>query len=276
MKKISLIYISLAMCVLLTILFSIYKNNIKKDKTIINNGKIYSGKTFKVATNAGYRPFENIELDENGEKNYIGFDIDLLKQISEVLGFKYEIIDMDFNGLIGSLNSKRADLVIAAMNYTEERAKSVDFSDPYYYSKIAIVYPEKNPIKTISEIKDKKISVMFGTVQEEYAYKFGAEVTSLNDETLVSLELFNKKVDAFMTDDSTVPASLEKHPGYKVTVFSNKELGNIKPSTMNIAFPKGSSLVSEFNKCINQFQTDGTINKLIEKWLGKDFVVKDS
>ncbi len=82
------------------------------------NKKIYVG------TNAEFAPFEYLEGDK-----IVGFDIDLVNAIAKEAGFEIEIVDMEFDGLLPALQSKKVDLVIAGMTATEERKKAVEFSD---------------------------------------------------------------------------------------------------------------------------------------------------
>jgi len=81
-----------------------------------------------VLTSSGYEPYEMV--DESGE--LIGFDIDLMEAIAEELGVKLVWQDVNFDGILASLQSKTADLAIAGISPTEERALTVDFSNVYY------------------------------------------------------------------------------------------------------------------------------------------------
>ena len=81
----------------------------------------------------------NISIPQKVEEP-TGIDIEISNNaIAEKLGYKLEIQDMDFGGLISSLQNGQVDFVVAAMSATEERKKSVDFSDIYYTSKHIVV-----------------------------------------------------------------------------------------------------------------------------------------
>ena len=82
----------------------------------------------KVGTSADYPPFELV--DNSGNK--VGFDIDLMTEIAKQLGVKLEWVDMPFDSLIAGVQERKIDAAISSINYTEERAKKVDFTDPYY------------------------------------------------------------------------------------------------------------------------------------------------
>ena len=107
----------------------------------------------KMGTSADYKPFEYIDTAK-GDKP-IGIDIDIAKAITENLGYELEIQDMDFGGLIAALQNGQVDFVASAMSATDERKKSVDFSDIYYTSKHVIVSKKDSGIKSVDRFKRK-------------------------------------------------------------------------------------------------------------------------
>ena len=101
-------------------------------ESIKQAGKIVAG------TSADYPPFEYV--DESGEM--IGFDIDLMKEIGKRMGVEMEIVDMPFDSLIAAVQEGKIDISVAAFNYTEERDKTVDFTDAYYYAEDGFMVTE--------------------------------------------------------------------------------------------------------------------------------------
>ena len=86
--------------------------------TTVEPGKLILG------TSADYPPFEFHILDENGEDQIVGLDVALGRQIAEDMGLEFEVIHMDFDNLFQLLNQGRCDMVIAAMEYNEERGEN--------------------------------------------------------------------------------------------------------------------------------------------------------
>ena len=84
-------------------------------------------KVLNVGCEGAFAPFTYI--DDNGD--ITGFDIDLIKKIGEQLGYKVNINVMQFDGLIPALMVGNIDLIISGFTISEERAKKVDFSEPY-------------------------------------------------------------------------------------------------------------------------------------------------
>ena len=84
--------------------------------------------TIVIGTNAEYSPFEY--LDDNG--NITGFDYDLLEAIAKEENVKLVWKDMPFDSLMGSMEAGDVQVIAAGIGPTEDRKKSVDFSDVYY------------------------------------------------------------------------------------------------------------------------------------------------
>lgn len=96
------------------------------------NGKLRFG------TSAVTEPFSFI--DHSGQ--ITGFDIEIANHIAMALGVELEIVDMDFGAMIPALISGKVDLIGACITISEERAKKVLFSEPYYTGGIAALVKE--------------------------------------------------------------------------------------------------------------------------------------
>lgn len=86
------------------------------------------GRVWKAATEAAYPPFRYV--DEN--RNLVGFEVDLLKEIGRRTGATIEFRDMPFDRLLDAVAGKQVDMAIGAITVTKEREKLVAFSDSYY------------------------------------------------------------------------------------------------------------------------------------------------
>ena len=94
--------------------------------------------TLKFGTSAVTEPFSFVD----GSQQIVGFDIEIAKLVAKKLNKKLEIINMDFGALIPSLVSGKVDMIGACMTISEERAKSVLFSNTYYEGGIAALIKE--------------------------------------------------------------------------------------------------------------------------------------
>lgn len=217
-------------------------------------------KVIRMATSADYEPFESI--NESGE--FVGFDIDLAQAIADELGYKLEITDMEFNGLIGALQSNKADMVLSGMNATEDRKKNVDFSKEYLPAHSTFIATPDKAIHSLEELEGKTIGVQLGSIQQEGIEKlkneYNIEIKIVDKTPLLVQEILANKIDIAYVDKDVAKGYIE----------AEGLVGFDDPSTSvpgyAIAFPKGSELVDEVNKVLEQFKSDGTLQKLIDKW----------
>ncbi|MEW5921016.1 MAG: transporter substrate-binding domain-containing protein [Bacillota bacterium] len=117
------------------------------------------GRTFKVAQDMAYAPFEYI--NDTGEPE--GFDCDLIRAIAAEMGFAVELVNTNWDGIIPSLLAGTSDMIISAMTITEERQQSVTFSDPYFEATQYIAVKKDSPIKSLEDLQGKKVGVQNAT-----------------------------------------------------------------------------------------------------------------
>ncbi|BDG46602.1 transporter substrate-binding domain-containing protein [Parageobacillus sp. KH3-4] len=229
------------------------------------NGSGAQKKVLKMGTSADYAPFEYIDTAKGNE--IIGFDVDLAKMITKELGYEFEIVDMDFTGLIPALQSGKVDFVLAGMTPTKDRKKNVDFSDVYYVSRNMIVSKKGSGIKKVEDLKGKTVGVQTGSIQEGEAKKIAKtvdmKIESRNHIPELIQEIQAGRFDAAIIEDTVAKGYLQtsngKLEGYTIPT-NEQEAGSA------IAFPKGSKLRDEFNKVLREKIKNGEVDKLIKKW----------
>ena len=93
--------------------------------------KSESGKPVLVlGTSPDYPPYEF--YSDSAMTQFAGIDVEVAKYIADSMGMELQIEAMNFDNLVTSLSNGDFDMVLAACEYTEERALACDFSDPYY------------------------------------------------------------------------------------------------------------------------------------------------
>ncbi|WML47585.1 transporter substrate-binding domain-containing protein [Neobacillus sp. PS3-34] len=223
-------------------------------------------KVLIMGTSADYKPFEYIETGKSDEIK--GFDVDLAKAIAGKLGYKVEVKDIDFSGLIQSLKSKQVDFVLAGMTPTEKRKKNVDFSDIYYSAHDMVVTKKDSGLNKIEDLKGKTVGVQLGSIQEGKAKDINKTV-SINIENRNRIpdliqELKAGRFDAAVIEDIVAKGYLKKETD--LTGFTIAD--NPDETGSAIAFPKGSDLTEKFNKELKKMKDNGELNKLVVKWFG--------
>ena len=118
---------------------------------LAEEAKPLAGQKLSIALSPNFMYFETVS--ETEECGYEGLDIDIIKELSSMLGFEFEIIPMSFSSLVGSLQAKSVDMVISGMTYTEERAQVVDFSDVYCTTSVGCVTKIDSAIATFDDLQ---------------------------------------------------------------------------------------------------------------------------
>lgn len=238
----------LKIIIALSIVLAVFVGCQKKEE----KNKIYVG------TNAEFEPFEY----RDGDK-IIGFDIDLINEISKIMGFQFEIVDMQFDGLLPALEAKKIDVIIAGMTATEERKQFVNFSDPYYNSKQSIVVQANNTdITSFDNFAGKKVGVVLGYTGDILVSELpNVEVQKFNTTSETVLALKAQKVDAVVLDYE--PA--------KNYVAQNTELKLVETDAAteeySIAMRKDDTeFLAKVNEALKTIKENGTYDALISKY----------
>ncbi|CBN58018.1 Polar amino acid ABC transporter, inner membrane subunit [Kamptonema sp. PCC 6506] len=223
-----------------------------------------ANKTLTMATSPDYPPYEFKDTAVSGNE-IIGFDVDIAKYITKELGYQFQIIGMDFNGLIPALQAGRADFVMAGMTPTPERKKNVDFSDLYYEAQNTIVANKGSKLTKPEDLAGKKVGVQLGSIQQEAVKKMaGVEVVSLNKIADIIQEVKSNRLTAGIIEDTVAKGYAESNPDLEFNVIPNTE-----ESGSAIAFPKGSRLVPEFNRVLQQMKDNGKLKELATQWFSR-------
>ncbi|WP_391206723.1 transporter substrate-binding domain-containing protein [Psychrobacillus sp. L4] len=250
------------MLVLSMILLAACGSSDSKESGSTDSTETIPTKKLMMGTSADYPPYEDYDTN-SGE--IVGFDIDLAKYIGKKLGFEIEVKDIDFNGLIPAIQSKRVDFVMSGMTPTPEREENVSFSNIYYEAIHTIVAKEGTNYETLEDLKGKKVGVQLGSIQEgRLKDAEGIEIVPLNKIPEIIQELKSNRIDAAVIEDTVAKGYTESNSDLKLVVIQNN--GNTGSA---VAFPKDSSYPEEFNKVIDEMKQDGEMEKLIKKWFEK-------
>lgn len=221
-------------------------------------------KTLNMGTSADYPPYESIDTS-SGNNNYVGFDIDIAKYITSQLGYKLKITNMNFDGLVAALQTKRVDFVMAGMTPTADRKKSIDFTDTYYSAQQLIMTRKDTNIKSIGDLKGKKVGVQLGSIQQKIAQQINQKtpitIDSLDKVNILVEELKSKRIDAMVIEDAVAAKYLQANSNF--TAF---KVPGQKSAGSAIAFPKNSPLTKQFNDELKKMKQDGKLDELVKKW----------
>ncbi|OPA74627.1 amino acid ABC transporter substrate-binding protein [Paenibacillus selenitireducens] len=219
-------------------------------------------KKLVLGTSADYPPYE-FHKKINGKDQILGFDIEIAKEIAKDMGAELVIEDMKFDSLLLALNAGKVDMVMSAMNPTEERRKNVDFSNIYYQSDQAVLIraEDKDKYTTMDDLKGKHIGAQKSSIYEDMARAVpNATVDALAKISDLVLSLESKRIDAIVLE-LPVAESYEKNR-------STLAVAEAKPESSEdgyaIAFRKGSTdMVNQVNTTIDRLEKADMINKYV-------------
>ena len=220
-------------------------------------------KKYTIGIDTSFPPFEYKK-----DSKYTGIDIELLQAIGKLEGFEVEFKPMDFGGLIPALQSGQLDGVIAGASITEERKKSVDFSDPYYESGlVALVNKGNSTIKTVKDLEGKRLVVKNGTAGAKFAednLKGKATIRVFEDSASTLKAVENNQADAAFEDYPVIAYTIKVNPNLNVKIgtekLTNNEYGFMDKKGEN------KELLEKFNKGLKTLKENGEYQKIVDKY----------
>src|SRR4051812_3538102 len=126
------------------------------------------GEPLTVGSDIPYPPFE-----QGKPGNYTGFDVELLEAVGKSIGRKVEFQDTSFDTIFLDLGRGKFDVAASAATITDEREKTVDFTNPYYISEQAILVKEGDEIDSVEKLNGATVGVQQGTTGQEFVEEQG-------------------------------------------------------------------------------------------------------
>ncbi|RYD37325.1 MAG: transporter substrate-binding domain-containing protein [Verrucomicrobiaceae bacterium] len=217
----------------------------------------------RVGMDLNYAPFEMQDSSGNPD----GISVKMAEALATHLGRPLKIVRMDFSGLIPALKTGNIDLVISSMTATDERRKSIDFSDPYAFTGLALLVRKDSDIQSIDDLKKsgKVIAAKAGTTGESWAISHlpSARRVVFEDVAACVAEVVQGRADAFLYDQLTILKHAQRNE--KTT------RGLLKPfveESWAIGIAKGNDgLRSSVNEFLRHFRSAGGFVKLSEIYM---------
>ncbi len=232
-------------------------------------GADVKGKTFAIATDTTFAPFEF----RDGSGNLVGIDMDLLHAIADEEGFTVDIKSLGFDAALQALQSNQVAGVIAGMSITDERKKIFDFSDPYFDSGVQMAVAKNNQdIKSYADLKGKTVTAKRGSEGESFAKsiagQYGFTVKALADSATMYDDVKAGNSVAVFDDYPVLAYGVSQNNGLKIV--TDKEQG----SSYGFAVNKGQNqdLLAAFNDGLATLKANGEYQKILDKYLAKSEV----
>ena len=219
-----------------------------------------------IGTDATYPPFEFV--DETGQ--ITGVDIEVGREIGKALGREVEFRNINFDGLITALRTGSIDLVLSSMTATPERRKSIDFSEPYVKTGLAILVANNSTVQSGADLKTpgRKIVVRLGTTGESWARENlkEAKIIALDADVSCVMEVVNANVDAWIYDQLSIMNYQAKYAGKTRAL-----LAPLREEVWAVGLKQGNDeLKTKVNEILARMRTDGSFTKLAERYMAKE------
>jgi polar amino acid transport system substrate-binding protein len=221
-------------------------------------------KSLVVAMELQFPPFEMADTDGTPT----GISVEMAYALGEYLGRPVKIENTSWTGLIPSIQSAKADLVISSMSITDERAKVVDFSIPYAASGLTMLINKDSKVTAYKDLDRDGVvtAVKSGTIGAIWAQEnLPQENIRIFDEVAAcALEVSQGKVDAFIYDALTTFELQKKFPDSTMVNLENLPGTN---GGWGVAMKIGSSLKPEVDAFILEYRNNGGFENLEKKYL---------
>lgn len=229
--------------------------------------KILAKGTFVLGLDDSFPPmgFRN----ENNE--IIGFDIDVAKEVCKRLNVELIIQPISWNAKEQELNSGNIDCIWNGMSITEERKQAMLLSDSYMKNRMVFITKQDSNLKTLEDLKNKKIGVQSGSsaeqiLEESEIYKTLNQIVAYSDNITAFMDLETNQIDAVFVDEVLA--------NYYIAT-NNKNYKEIEQALEEEKYAIGfrkqdNELCSKVNEILKEIKQDGTLEKISKKWFGKD------
>jgi polar amino acid transport system substrate-binding protein len=215
-----------------------------------------------VATDATWPPFESVNEQTKGLE---GYDIDLMEAIAKEAGLKINWVNVGFDSLLTGMATGQYDAAIAVITITPERAKQMNFSDPYYDAgQVIAVQIDDNSISKPSDLAGKTAGALLASTGAMEIEKIpGATLKNYDSIDQGFLDLMNGQINAVVADSPLVYEYVAKNSSKIKSVgtpFTSEQYG--------IAVKKGADdLLAKINKGLKAVKDKGILTQLEDKWV---------
>ncbi|MCK3775951.1 transporter substrate-binding domain-containing protein [Ensifer sesbaniae] len=241
----------------------------------VSGGVAASAEALKVGVAAEpYPPFTAPDASGKWE----GWEVEFMNAMCAEAKLECVLTPVAWDGIIPALTSKKIDMIISSMSITDERLKTIDFSDKYYNTPTGIIGTKGEDIKPTSEgLNGKALGVQVSTVHQAYAAKHfapaGVEVKEYQTQDEANNDLAAGRLDAVQADAIALKAFLATDQGKECCDYKGdvaEDVAVIGPG-VGVGLRKGETeLKDKVNAAIKAIRDNGTYDTFSKKYFDFD------
>jgi polar amino acid transport system substrate-binding protein len=224
------------------------------------------GAVLRVGMELSYPPFEM--QDAAGQPDGVG--VRMAEALASHLGRRLQIVPMGFNGLIPALQTGNIDLILSSLTANDERRQSIDFSDPYAFTGLALLVRKDSDIQSVDDLKapGRIIAAKSATTGETWAINNlpAAKRVVFEEQTACVQEVAQGRADAFIYDQLSIFQYSQANP--------DTTRGLLRPfveESWGIGVAKGNdALRQQVNQFLAAFRSSQGFEKLADRYLNKE------
>jgi polar amino acid transport system substrate-binding protein len=222
------------------------------------------GREIIVAVENAYPPFNFIDSTTNKGN---GWDYDAFTEICKLINCVPVFTEAAWDGIFEATAAGQYDVVADGVTITDERKKTVAFSDPYMQiNQIILVRSDESRFTDSASLAADSsliVSTQLGTTNENIANELVGEarVKAFDTFDAVVLALLSKDADAVIIDEQAAQGFMATNPG-KLKILPEK----LTSEELGFVFPQGSDLIAPINAAIAEMKANGTMDNLYQKW----------
>lgn len=272
MKKLSFLFVFILTAVLLITgcggqeskKDEVPQGNDASDKENAVLAKVEKEGKLLVGTEGTYPPFTF--HDESGELT--GFDVEIAKEVAKRLGVKAEFQETQWDAMFAGLDAKRFDMIANQVGIKPEREEKYAFSNPYITSTgVLIAHEDNTEIKGFEDLKGKKAAQSMTSNYATMAKENGAEIVGVEGFNQAIELIMSKRADVTINDNLSFLDFKKAKPDAKVKIVAESK----DASKSGLMFRKDSeTLVEAVNGALADMISDGTYDKISNKWFGEN------
>jgi polar amino acid transport system substrate-binding protein len=193
---------------------------------------------------------------------FTGFDNDLLTAVAKKMGLKVQFVGTDFSALLAQVKNGKFDLGSSSITITDARKKTVAFTNGYDFGYFGLDVPAGSDITNFDQLKGKRVAVVQGTVQDDYATKAALNPVRVPDYNSALNQLKAGTAQAWVAP-AEIGEKTAKDSGGKVALAA-KQLSSA-PTAFAVA-PGNTAFRAALNTALDQVIKDGTWSRLQEQY----------